>query len=357
MWSKLALKFQPYLAHFAAIQLILMSMLVLVGCLLLLRRFLWSRNNEDYLDKAKLAAEISEEIQRLEAIRFRLVGGAPPPPRAPMPETLAPNEPTLPPTGTASLNPEAEAQYKALVGDLKKKIQSLEADLSESAAKLASGPAPSAPASPSEDANVAKARIKDLEELLAEYRLFEDDFALVKKFKTENEILKKQSGGSNEVTEGDISKLFDNLGPLAKDAKSISGAGAAASATSKVIAGDAAAGGTDFFANVLDEASSDRGKKVISADPMMPDITKTISANEAAIAEAFASLSSDSAAPEASVDPVVQPEAPAAAPAVKAQSASPSPLSNENLEELAESAASDDKLLEEFEKVLGDKVS
>lgn len=341
---------------------ILYGLILLVGVLIVLMSFVLLRgvikkanfdSGDAKYDHEQIASEIETEIGRLEDLRQRLNPNA----------VALKAEPRLHDSQTATASAAAggaapsEAQINALVEErVKTQLQELQTQLATTQGELkkaqeaAASAGPGATGGNAEELTAAKAEIEKeklalqekvghLEKVLAEYQIFEEDFALVKKYKAENEQLRKQleaaSNGqpiaasavapSAEVTEADIANMFNEL--------------------SQTSTPDAPAG--------------------VAATPA-PDSATTIAADAPtaapAVTEVAATPAEPSAAPtpapaaEAAAAPAVVEAAPVATNEAAAAPATPADKAAET-EALAESAATDDRLIAEFEKLLGETKS
>jgi hypothetical protein len=344
MGTDLAARLTPYISYIFFGQLVVTGLAILVACLLVLRRMA----KRDPLasvepDKERIAKEIHQEILRLRALRDSLMPGREdeadiaPVPRPVSEGPAVTTEATAPVAGPASpVELEAAEKRGELRGEEKMKalVADLEAKLAAAASASAS-PAPAEGGASSEELEKAKKaaseaeaqtealkeKVGALEKVLAEYQIFEEDFALVKKYKEENDRLRQQleagggAGPGPKVTEDDIASLFsdfDGLAPLAENRSP-----AVAPVAAKAL-----------------EAHSEPEPAAESEDSSFAEL-------EAALA----TEGDSDPAPEPVPLPKAQEPAPAAAPALS--------LNEETAEALAESTGTDDELMAEFEKLLG----
>ncbi len=318
MLSELVAKLMPHLSFIIYAEVMLLCMAILAGCFFVLKKILTrpTFEGDPAYDYERIAQEIEQEIARLENLRLRLGGK----------KGLSTHDlenikgdPSMigaKPMSTQELDSLVEERYKAQFDQLKAELQKSAAEgggasgneegkkLKTENAKLAEEiKALKSSGGAGGDDSALLAKIAHLEKIIEEYQVFEEDFALAKKYKSEAEALRGQiqnttdapgvvqvpkSALAAQVTEADIASMFGDLssGPAVEPAPAVV------------------------------------EKSAMSSESVAP--------TESA---AFAS------------------EAVKAEPSVAA--ASP-----ENKEALAESAATDDRLIAEFEKLLsGDNKS
>jgi len=315
MLSQLVGKLMPHLSVIIYAEIMLLCLAILVGCFFILKKVISRPNFEGdpAYDYERIANEIEQEIARLENLRLRLGGkkgkvdlenlGSDPAMNAA--KTMS----------TAELDALVEERYKSQFDELKSELQKSAKEmtspgdgeikrlqtenelhlteikrLQEEIKRLQEAGSSVAIAS---DESGLKEKVTHLEKIISEYQVFEEDFALVKKYKAEAEQLKIQ---------------------LESNASSV---------------------------------------------PAAPVTQQNVQAvTEADIATMFNELSAP--APEAAALPTSIPASPAPASEAKgpeAEGVTPDPgveqSTPENQEALAESAATDDRLVAEFEKLLG----
>ena len=409
MSTQLAAKLQPYFNYIVVGQLVLIAIVAAWAFLIIIKR-VRSRSipGDLMMDADMIAGEISQEISRLHNLRKRLsskfheqIGGDPgiqAAAHAGGPEvTSAMGDGTMMLSGDAKdLEQQIEARYLDTVTDLKNQIQKAEQEKAELVQKMemlggdARNDAPKiendgalkdateSKAKLEAEKAEAKEKILHLERVISEYRLFEEDFALVKRYKVENERLKKQLTESHQVTEDDISKLF--------------GAIETTDATPSV-GTDPNVSPDNFFASEFsaNASANPAAEETIAATEHPADVARAAAPAEIAtaaesseiedeLAKLLATGGSSAAETPAAAEPAVTIAAVVAEPAVTAPAptpAAPAPVATkefevdrikdeptlnsskvnpeEDLEAMAEAAGSDDKLLEEFQKILGEK--
>ena len=192
--------------------------------------------------------------------------------------------------------------------------------------------------------------VKHLEKIIGEYQLFEEDFALVKKYRKENEILRTELI-KRGLSEPDIIKLLeaaDALTPRTTKPVQVASVEEAPAAAPVEVAPTPAPVSTP--APVAQSATA----------PSPAPASETVSATPAA-AEAEAPVVQSAPSPTPPAEAVSAPSTPAAAPAetpVKssdAQSAESVEKIQAEAEAMAESVFSEDELMAEFEKLLNEK--
>ncbi len=211
MTPDLATKLMPYLSYFLYAQLMLICSLVIVGGILVLKRVMKKQPFEGDVefDHERIAAELNTEIARLRDLRNRLY---------PSKDPIDPNA-VMSPEDMAALRVSIEKDYKD-------KIEKLEQELVEAKASAGTG-TPSAGGDENTKQELAKAqnlakdwekkyttlnkehealskggsaketadlqtKIANLEAALSEYEIFEEEFSMVKKYKSEIEDLRAQ---------------------------------------------------------------------------------------------------------------------------------------------------------------------
>jgi hypothetical protein len=339
----LADSFLPYLSYLIYGQIALIALAIFVGGLLILRRLIRKQPADGgvILEKERLAAEIDEEVRRLTELRDRLdssfrtrAEGDGAMAASPIPRAFARGENTSEPAPAAVINgiSEEDAQKRineavaTAVKPLNEEIAALKDQLSFALAATKAAPGP--------DLDVFKStyesKIDDLSKRLQEYTAFEDEIALVKKLKTENETLKKQieSGAAPtiDLSEDDIAGLFAEMGEPMEPETTQAAAVAAAPEPLPAVTVEP---------ETLDE----------DVDPNVDGL----------LAELSASQSIQQSAPEEEV-PVEVTQAKSDFESEKTKSEPGLMAAEELTEDTAEAFAElggDDELMAEFEKVLG----
>ncbi len=353
---------KPYTLYLIYAQILLLSLAIFVGAMLIIRR-LWRREPVDgglIQDREKLAAEIHEEVLRLQDLRNRLDSSyiiegkdisASPVPRVLGTQTA--HEPSAGPGAMAvspgasamAVSPGASATANALSQiELEAKIQEstqhltneisvLTDKLSRAEEKL-KNTSTAAPASDTSvlvaDQEATKLELQELKEKLEDYQAFEDEIALVKQYKTENESLRAQlaAGGGTPaasvegISEEDIASLFAEM---ASDAP-----------------GDAESPAEpDNFEALLAQKDEPPEDQVFAATPREPEEKTVFKSDPQEVGE----LKAD----EGDAPPrkgYVQ--------EAKSEEPQMPSVNEENAEALAE-LGDDDQLMAEFEKVLNTK--
>lgn len=362
----------PYISYIFLGQLVVTGAAILVACLLLLRRIV----RKDPIaqmepDKQKIAAELHQEIQRLRGLRDRLVpdyadeapervvalptavAAAPAVAGEPSLGTVGAPAPVTPSAPSSPADLEAAEKRGEERGTSKSSAQILDLEAKLAAAlastpKVEAGASAVAPSSEENDklrkaateaeaqAAVLKEKVGALEKVLAEYQIFEEDFALVKKYKEENDRLRQQlaadegAAPSPKVTEDDIASLFSDFGDLQGSAAPV------AEAPSLEITAP------PVSAPVAGVSSESPAASPESAEDLLARFTAELNSGApAAPAPAPVPASAPAAAPDLSVAP------PQGEPRMVAD--------EETAEAVAEtSGAGDDDLMAEFEKLLGE---
>jgi len=221
-----------------AAQIVLFALAILVGGFLILRRV--SRrpplDSQILEEKEKLAAEIHTEILRLRDLRDRLFDGF-----GEAAEKTFHSKPQQQTPLVGANDGAREAELVKLNAELMKTTEELRAKITSLEAALAAAPKTLVPVAAAdamtpakldeikkEIAEIVKAEmgekitlqettIKDLSTRLEEYEIFEEELAQIKKYKSENEVLKQQvsavgaSPAGAEFSEDDIAKLFNEM--------------------------------------------------------------------------------------------------------------------------------------------------
>jgi len=382
MLSSLALALKPYFSTLLLAQAILFFAAVAVGCLIIITR--WTKRRRDASQNIEVqgdsvALEINQEIRRLEELRSRLSTGMAKlstDPNAVSTQSAG----TIPQQSASSVDPMAvdtlkaqmEVEFEKRSQEMSGKVASLEYELAKAReqveAALKASPATSAgvQAGTDQGEDIQKLRLDHDQEkttlkgeitqlteksarmqtIIDEYKIFEEDFALVKKYKLENEMLKKQLSDTHQVTETDIANLFQSFDKV-----------------------DAPA--TETAQEAKQEESFFQTEDLSIANNAPAAVEAASAATPAVTAETVSVPTPEPVMPTAAPTPAPtkKEEAPQSLPAAKAaktdgfefERINEEPIVNSKkatgaeLEELAESAANDDQLLEEFEKILGDK--
>ncbi len=222
MASNLAAQLHPYLSYLLMGQLALFGGAILVGCVLVFRRLFSRKPAKDLGDDAsRVAEEINEEIRRLRALRDRL-----------SPDFAGEgDEPSVvavsAPSGAAnSSGADRDAIAKEVEAQWSGRVKELESQLALAAAAPASGADPAEVEKLKSEKTELEMKVAGLEKVISEYQIFEEDFALVKKYKEENERLRAAGAVPAEapapagpkMTEQDIASLFGDIaGDAAKE--------------------------------------------------------------------------------------------------------------------------------------------
>lgn len=206
MTTALAAKLMPYFSYFLYAQLLLLCLAVLVGSILLIKRILGRPvlSGDARYDKEKIAREIDVEIDRLEDLRHRILPGE----RvrkvagdAAGPAVIDPNSPEV----EALFEERYRQKTEALKADFERRLQELsaaseagknsDAGLEEKIKALESskeselGQLRRELESSQKITRESVERTKHLENVVADYQIFEEDLAFIKKYKSENEAL------------------------------------------------------------------------------------------------------------------------------------------------------------------------
>jgi hypothetical protein len=222
MASTLTSKLLPYLSYFIYGQVILVGLVLIAGFLILIRRAMNKTpfEGDPAYAREKIAFELTSEINRLRGLRNRIHPGF-------EAEAEGGGAVVTAPVDTAALEAEIAKRFEDKFAAQQARIEELEKLLAEA---RAAGPADGASAAAgagdglSDEARAAlerdKAALNDkvgvLEKTLLEYQIFEQDIALVKKYKAENEELRKQLSATPQVTEEDIASLFSAMTPASE---------------------------------------------------------------------------------------------------------------------------------------------
>lgn len=348
----------PYLMNVIFAEFVLLGIATLVGAVLLIRHILREEplEGDPAYTKEKIAWELTQEIERLKELRTRIHPAfATPKEEVAAPATTAEPAVALTPDERAKLEKDLEAKFTEKIEGLEKQNKELAENLEK--AKSEQPAAAAAPASDGastealieaqKDAQVLKQKVEVLEKTLTEYQIFENDIALVKKYKTENEELRKQLAATPQVTEDDIASLFD--------AMNIPGAPAA---TPPAATAPTAPAPTPMQAPGFTQAPPAQAAPPPAATvPWSPPAEEGTLANAPEnVDESLPSLddmlkeaenaASKEAAPAA--EPGYVQEATPSEPSIGAK------ISSDDLEALAHTDQdSDDKLMAEFQKILG----
>ena len=353
MGTQLAAKLQPYLYYIIVAQLVLLCLAILVGGFLVLRRFFTKQafEGDSAVDHERIAKEINQEILRLEELRNRIFPssatsravslGDPAPAVAVVDGAV--DSATL--AKFEEQNKASAAKLKDLETQLARAREDAAKAIAEAAVGSSTASAPAAAAGPSEAEIQARidaanqsisaekielsTKVSQLEKVLAEYRIFEEDFALVKRYKTENEKLKKQLSETHQVTEQDISSLFESIGEDGAPAP------AAAPKQNAPINTD----GDSFFKDALAETLSSGASDTAGSAPSGNIAPATTTRVQTDPSSATVATGGNSDLEKIKSEPTLA-------------AATPAPA---DMESLAESSVNDDALLEEFQKILGDK--
>lgn len=201
---QIAEKLSPYLFYLWNGLLILVCMTLLMGCVLVVRRAFTKQDFEGdpQYDNHKVAKEIHEEIQRLSDLRNRLDPSYQKLIQAMSAESAVQSELNEPGVGgAASMSEDEKKALEAILrAEFEKEISQLKADLEAAQKSTVSTAAPEPKVEEAlnkqrfemnQESEKLRGQVGHLERMLSEYRLFEDDFAQVKKLKLENEELRR----------------------------------------------------------------------------------------------------------------------------------------------------------------------
>jgi hypothetical protein len=374
MLEGLAQKLSPHVMQIFLVQLMIMLAAVAVGCLIVLKRWAKKSNEPDLSEgnvDTAIAFEISQEIGRLENLKSRLLGGAklqePAVPAQGASVATAATPAPGQPAGQVDLEKiraEVQVAFEKQTAESMQKVADLETELKKTkdsaealAQQLAQTALSSAAAAVTAEAGGADAtagpriaalegekqeliqKLAHIEKVVAEYRIFEEDFALVKKYKLENEKLKKQLAETHKVTEEDIAGLFQSFEEDTGSAET--------QETNSFF--DPESFKSANFAAPAQEAQTEVAQAPTPAPAVTPD------------PEPAAQPIDNLDLSKLSEKPANDAEILAGAKGFEVERVREEPVivknkaSAEDLAELAESAANDDQLLQEFEKILGDK--
>lgn len=346
---------KPYTLYLIYGQILLLSLAILVGATLIIRR-LWKRESVDgglIQDREKLAAEIHEEVLRLQDLRNRLdssyiiegkdISASPVPAvlKQGAPAATAETHPMQKALSQIELEEKVHAATQALTGEIAQLTQKLAQTEEKLKAALANPAASSGPSSAEAEAVVAE--LKGLKEKLEDYQAFEDEIALVKQYKEENERLKAQlaAGGgapvpAEKISEDDIASLFAEMGSSSEETAPIPEATVAASEPQA-------------------EPEVDPLEALLAQEPAAEATAPEVAPSDldALLASTEASTAVESA-PELAADESDAPPRKGYVPEAQTQEPTLAAVNEDNAEALAE-LGEDDQLMAEFEKVLGTK--
>ncbi|MBP7845433.1 MAG: hypothetical protein KA116_11545 [Proteobacteria bacterium] len=191
--------------------------------------------------------------------------------------------------------------------------------------------------------------VKHLEKIIGEYQLFEEDFALVKKYRKENEILRTELI-KRGLSEPDIIKLLEAADALTpRTTKSVQVA-----ATEET----PAAAPVEAASIPAPEASTAPAAQSAQAPAPTPTpAPEAVSAPSAPAPAAVPAAAELASAPTPTPEAIATPTASVAAPVQSsdAQSAESVEKIQADAEAMAESVVSEDELMAEFEKLLNEK--
>lgn len=329
--TPLAVSLKPYLTYIIFALIFFLSLSIFIGSFLIIRR-LWKKEpvaGALIQDRERLAAEIHTEILRLEELRNRLDPNFKTEGREIQIESTNANSEASSQQNKDNSNSfsesELEARVKLATEDLMKEIAELTAKLNQSSSENSS----------EEAHDQAKVEIKELKAKLDDYRAFEDELALVKKYKTENEALLAQlkilkSGGT--VSEEDARISTEEIASLFEEMESSSLADNEPNEESE--------------SPSLETAASEENEAQIENEPSLETSGKNEISEENENIEPITSETEDPSLIPAQEDNVVLAEA--SEPSIPT-------INDENAEAMAELGDDQDELMAEFEKVLGTK--
>jgi hypothetical protein len=357
------------MANLLLAQVILLCATVLVGCIWWLRRHFQKQPFEgmSQFDHEKIAHEIQDEIMRLRELRNRIYPAAQATDESNDLLLSAPRESAAPdPAVTidnAALEAKIAADYETRIQKLNARITELEGELK--AKNEATTPAPASSGQLEQlqkefhkDREVLKEQVVHLEKVLAEYKIFEEDFALARRYKAENDQLRKQLSETHNITEDDIASLFKSADPGSENESQLFQA--------------------DDLAELTNESESTTSNE--SANPSPDDLMAALTSSSETpapeqapssaetLAESAAEPAPESAL-ESTSEPSVEsktPETPEPSLEAKAENKDfevektqepelARAIKEGDLEDVAESAVNDDQLIAEFQKILGDQ--
>jgi hypothetical protein len=368
MSTHIADKLMPYMANLLLVQVILLCATVLVGCIWWLRRHFQKQPFEgmSQFDHEKIAHEIQDEIIRLRELRNRIYPLGQTPVEDDDKFLSTPREPSAPvntvPVDTSALEAKFAADFEARAQQLNSRIAELEAEL-EATKESKAVPAPASSGQLEQlqkefhkDREVLKEQVVHLEKVLAEYKIFEEDFALARRYKAENDQLRKQLSETHNITEDDIASLFKSANPSDVGAKELFGASDLADLANDKISGaeeNASPATDELMAALTSSSESSTPEPMQAAEPSGESaLESTTESTSEPMVEATAETPVQ-AAPELAVETktnnkdfeVEKTQEPELARAMK----------EGDIEDLAESAVNDDQLIAEFQKILGDQ--
>jgi hypothetical protein len=422
MFASLAQKLLPHISYLIAGQVVLLGLALMLGGYIFLRYYFKKRpfDGDPAIESKEIALQIQAEITRLTELRNRVAPGlagsfsssGPSVVTATTPSTSIQSEGESTSTDPNSIQKiqDLEAAHKLQIEEFNKKIASLEAELSTPKTARISG----TPAGDSNNVTIAgvdpgnkdvqklklefekekstlTSQVTHLETVISEYKIFEEDFALVKKYKSENDDLKNQitaltsqvkalqtseanpsatpatsaqgfstptpaqeaAPKSPKMTDEDISSLFATLenGKSTQQAEEVAPQSAPppAAAPAATLANTAPpASVSEIEAFFKDQDATAPQGSGDAADALLAEL--------AAAQSASASPAPDAVSTQASATPLTQEAAPA--PGFDSEKVTKEPKianpaeAKSDLETLAESAASDDQLMQEFQKLL-----
>jgi len=369
--SQLVQKLSPYFSSLVVVQMVLICVTLLIGIYMILKRFLGKdATAASNMDGEQIAYEITEEMMRLAQLRSKIFPSAGKVPadfhtqnmHAAVPVSALANA-SSPAVDGAQL-----AAFQAQMQAYEIKIKQLESEASANQQALAQAQSAATQSGGSVDPSKIQAevdrivnplnkekedlshKLAHLEKVVSEYRIFEEDFALVKKYKSENEKLKAQlanvsvGGGENinapvqqgaGVSTSDIDKLFES-------------ASSAPVTETKVDSSNFLS--ADMFSS-NDAPSSPAPVSFAAAAPSPPSAFDGGGAmDQSAIDALMGGLA-------ASPPPTVAPQHAREVPTAELPPPQSTAATEEELEALAESSVNDDSLIQEFEKILGNKTT
>jgi len=362
--TPLAVSLKPYLLYLIFVLIFMLSLAIFVGAILIIKR-LWKKEPVEgslIQDREKLAAEIHQEVLRLEDLRNRLdpsfviegqdISASPVPARL---HTQGAAEAAQPSVERGLSEEQVKERINDATEDLMKEIAELTSKLAEGA-KAAKGEAtPSEPkASDPQQAKIIdqlKTDVTLLEAKLEDYRAFEDELALVRSLKEENEKLRAEmeanrtaSDTSLGINEADIASLFEEMG-ASFDGDDSAPVVPEASVPLEADSED------DELARLLAAGSAE--DELPSEEALVEDIVAAALSEGDVESDGRLEPSLDSAESIFSAEP----EAPKKGFVKEATSSEPAlpQINAENAEAMAELGEDEDELMAEFEKVLGTK--
>ena len=372
-----AAKLAPYICQIAFALVLLFGATILIGSMILIRRSLSKKTpgQSSPEDFDRIATELDGEIRRLSDLRNRLdpkFSDSLNSRHAPELGDLNLNENSGPSPTVHGSGPSSEtATLIASLNESRERIKLLELELAANktqTANVAPGSGPAIDLSAVEDQHKAEVnaikdrhtaqakelntKIANLETALSDYKIFEEDLSQVKRYKRENDKLAamlKEAGiewiPDPALAAAAAGKPPPEVRPLLTDAQMLNEIMESAESVEK---------------SSVPPATESTGEPA-SAEPMVTMAAKT-DVSKTEIDTLFDDLMNSSSIGQSASDSNPEPATPIAAEPTSQTAAatgpsteSPPTVDSDRAEALAESAANDDDLMAEFEKLLGGK--